>query len=706
MDEYYTLPVRLDGNDPEAKREEIRRYFHRSYDLFESLFDLLKDESVFYRKSEPTRHPMIFYFGHTATFFINKLILANVIDARVNPEFESIFAVGVDEMQWDDLNEQHYRWPEVEAVRAYRSRVRGIVDDLISTLPLTLPITDESPWWVILMGIEHERIHIETSSVLHRQMPLEYIRRCERFPACESTGVAEKNVLVDVEARTVRMGKERSHFLYGWDNEYGRQTKDVSAFRAARMLVSNQEYREFVDAGGYENLAYWDEEGRAFLQRTKAAHPPFWVSAPDRGWRLRLLDREIELPDNWPVEVNCLEAEAFCRYKSEKEGKSYRLPTEAEWYSMLAATDAVKEDVFDDSRADINFRHYASSVPVDRFAQGPFYDIVGNVWQWTSTPIDGFEGFEPHSVYDDFSLPTFDGKHNLIKGGSWASTGNEMTKYSRYAFRRHFYQHAGFRYVEGEAMKTDSDKNIYETDELVAQYCEFQYGPSYLDVRNFARSCAEYAIAFSAHTPQRAALDLGCATGRASFELAQVFDEVTGIDFSARFIQVGVAMREKGRIAYRRKEEGEIATRQVHTLEEYGLYENASRVTFWQGDACNLKPRFKGYDLILATNLIDRLYEPSLFLNTVHERLNPEGVLILTSPYTWLESYTKKEHWLGGYYDENGEPVRTIDSMKEILSGRFELVKTLDIPFVIRETARKYQHTISQMSVLRLRGDE
>ena len=705
MDEYYTLPVRLAGNDTEAKREEIRRYFHRSYDRFESLFDLLKDESVFYRKSEPTRHPMIFYFGHTATFFINKLMLAKVIDERVDPEFESIFAIGVDEMEWDDLDEGHYRWPEVGAVREYRRRVREIVDTLISTLPLSLPITPKSPWWVILMGIEHERIHIETSSVLHRQMPLEFITPSGQYSFCEDTGSYRENTLVRVEGAAVRLGKKRNHFLYGWDNEYGTRVEPVTDFAAARMLVSNGEYREFVAAGGYENESYWDEEGRAFLKRTNALHPPFWVPQSDGGWKLRLLDREIALPDAWPVEVNCLEAEAFCRYKSEKEGKAFRLPTEAEWYRMLELAGIVEDDVFDDARANINFRHYASSVPVDRFVQGPFCDVVGNVWQWTSTPIDGFDGFEPHPIYDDFSLPTFDGKHNLIKGGSWASTGNEMTKHARYAFRRHFYQHAGFRYVEGEVQKSGSDENVYETDELVAQYCEFQYGPPYLNVKNFARACAEYAIGFSAHTPQRSALDLGCATGRASFELARVFDEVTGIDFSARFIQVGVAMRESGQVAYMRTEEGEIATRQVHSLDEYGLRESASRVRFWQGDACNLKSRFKGYDLILATNLIDRLYEPGLFLETVHERLNPDGVLILTSPYTWMEAYTKKEHWLGGYYDENGKPVRTIDTLKKVLSKRFELVKTLDIPFVLRETARKYQHTISQMSVWRLKGD-
>jgi len=688
-------PITLDGRSVEEKRDEIKEYFQSTFELFENVFDLLKDESVFYRQSEPTRHPMIFYFGHTATFYVNKLINMQIIEKRINPDFESIFAVGVDEMEWDDLESRNYKWPTVQSVRDYRKEVKQLVEDLIDSLEFTLPISQDSSMWIILMGIEHEKIHIETSLVLHRQMPLEYIKESKHFRFCQETGPVPKNEMVKIEARDIRLGKEKNHNLYGWDNEYGKYKEYIEDFQASKYLVSNGEYMEFVKTGAYENLAFWDAEGEEFLKSSQMKHPPFWIQRGDT-YKLRTLSEEIDMPLDWPVEVNALEAEAFCRYKSEKEQSIYMLPSESEYAAICEQVGLQDIPQFDEESANLNFVHYSSSVPVNRFNFDGLYDVVGNVWQWSRTPIRGFEGFEVHPAYDDFSAPTFDEKHALILGSSWASSGNLMTKKSRYAFRKHFYQNAGFRYVvpsKGEEKVVD----IYESDELVSQYCEFQYGAKHFGVENFAIACAEVAKKFASN--KNKALDLGCATGRASFELAKTFESVEGIDFSARFVQVGAKLKNDGYIAFSSREEGELFTKKRVSIEALGYDGLREKVSFWQGDACNLKLNFTSYDFIMATNLIDRLYEPKLFLESVHERLNSEGVLMITSPYTWQESSTKKELWLGGYVDENGKEVETIESLQETLSQNFELLHLQDLEFVIKETRRKYQHTISQVSI-------
>jgi putative 4-mercaptohistidine N1-methyltranferase len=201
------------------------------------------------------------------------------------------------------------------------------------------------------------------------------------------------------------------------------------------------------------------------------------------------------------------------------------------------------------------------------------------------------------------------------------------------------------------------------------------------------------------------ALDLGCAVGRAAFELARGgFERVTGLDFSTRFFRLATRMRDEGYLRYAFTEEGEIVSFHEIGLQELGLEAVRDRVRFSQADACNLPEKFTGYDLVLAANLIDRLYSPRRFLSMIHERMNPGGLLIITSPYTWLEEYTKKEEWLGGYRDA-GEPVWSLDGLKNVLAPHFNLLdKPRDLPFVIRETRRKFQHTVAELTVWEYKG--
>ncbi len=308
-----------------------------------------------------------------------------------------------------------------------------------------------------------------------------------------------------------------------------------------------------------------------------------------------------------------------------------------------------------------------------------------------------------HPLYDDFSTPTFDGKHNLIKGGSWISTGNESTQSSRYAFRRHFYQHAGFRYVESHQDPASmTSLNIYETDELISQYLEFHYGDEYFSVPNFCVNGIKQCIHEIQSTHTTKALDIGCSVGRASFELAKTFDHVDGIDFSARFIQQAYNLTELGEKRYTIRTEGDLVEFKSITLAQFSYIEEAKKINFVQGDACNLKPQFSGYDLVYASNLIDRLGDPKVFLMTIHQRINEGGYLVITSPYTWLEEYTTKANWLGGI-KVHGENFTTLDGLTETLIPHFELIAVKEIPFVIRETKRKFQHSISEMTIWRKR---
>ncbi|KLV03615.1 SAM-dependent methyltransferase [Photobacterium aquae] len=698
---YATKTVLLSGRDSNQKRQELKNAFNHTWQLYESLFSLINNESGYYLKAEPLRHPLIFYFGHTATFYINKLKLGKYINKRVNSHFESMFAIGVDEMSWDDLDDSHYNWPSVAEVKAYRDEVCSLVNNVIDNMPLDLPITAQCPAWIILMGIEHERIHLETSSVIIRQLPLASITPHPDWPACQDSGPSPDNCFLSVTGGNVMLGKEADAETYGWDNEYGKQSFQVEPFKAAKYLVSNEEYLEFVNDDGYRQHRYWSEEGQAWLAYTQALMPRFWRYHNNRYFQ-RNLTEEIPLPLNWPVEVNQLEAKAFCNWKAEQIQRSIRLPTEAEWH-ILRQSITSDSPHWHEPPGNIELSYFASSCPVDRFQSEGLCDIVGNVWQWTETCIDGFPGFAVHPLYDDFSTPTFDGKHTLIKGGSWISTGNESTRTSRYAFRRHFYQHAGFRYIESkQSPDSMASLNVYETDELISQYLEFHYGDEYFSVPNFCINGVQQCLREIQLTHHTKALDIGCSVGRASFELAKIFDHVDGIDFSARFIQQAYSLTEQGEKRYTIKTEGDLVEFKSVTLEELGYQSLCDKIHFSQGDACNLKPQFTHYDLIYASNLIDRLNDPKQFLSTIHQRINEGGYLVITSPYTWLESYTDKDKWLGGI-KINGENFTTLDGLTETLIPHFELVAVKELPFVIRETKRKFQHSLSEMTIWRKR---
>lgn len=224
-------------------------------------------------------------------------------------------------MSWDDLNDKNYDWPTVNEVRSYRQQVRTLMCDLIDTIPFAMPINWESPMWPIVMGIEHERIHLETSSVLIRQLPLSHVDASQSWPRCHSSitdvSAIPKNEMITVSAGNVSANKTWDNEYYGWDNEYGNLDERVNEFKASRFLVSNGEFLDFINDGGYQNAQFWEEEGNKWRLYTKAEHPIFWRRT-DSGYLYRSMTDEFPLPLDWPVDVNYHEAKAFCNYKLKK----------------------------------------------------------------------------------------------------------------------------------------------------------------------------------------------------------------------------------------------------------------------------------------------------------------------------------------------------------------------------------------------------
>jgi len=702
QDKKVTKTLVLNQSDPKVLREQVRDYFHATFSIDEQLYDSIAREEGFYLRADPLRHPLVFYLGHTAVFYINKLNIAQIVSRRINPAFESMFAVGVDEMSWDDLNMAHYSWPSIPEVQAYRNEVRTFVDQLISDLPLDADgINWNSPWWAIMMGIEHQRIHLETSSVLIRQLPLSEVKQLDFWAICPHCGKAPENVLLPVKGAHLKLGKSFDDPLYGWDNEYGSKGFVVKDFKASKHLVSNGEFLEFVLDGGYQNEAWWSEEGWAWKSYQQAACPRFWQKGKAGNWQLRTMCSLIEMPWNHPVEVNYLEAKAFCNWKARQTGKPVRLPTEAEWYCLRDSILSTDQPYWDKAPGNINLEYYASACPVDEFPLGDFYDVIGNVWQWTETPISGFPGFKVHPYYDDFSVPTFDTRHNLIKGGSFISTGNEAIRESRYAFRRHFYQHAGFRYVESEEPVIIED-NLYEDDSEITPWCELDWGENPFGQSFYKELMVKLSPSLSQANHGKA-LAMGCKTGRSAFELAVYFNQVTGLDATARFIRLATQMREEGFIRWVSKVEGEITAIREACLADFSLQPNALKCEFMQADSANLVAKYSGYDYVLAVNVLERSANPEAFLRNIAERLNPGAILAIADSYIWNDVWTPAEKRLGGFR-KDGEPYTNLTALSEILRDKFILLQQpFELMQPLKTAGRMWQTARLEVSVWKLK---
>jgi putative 4-mercaptohistidine N1-methyltranferase len=232
--------------------------------------------------------------------------------------------------------------------------------------------------------------------------------------------------------------------------------------------------------------------------------------------------------------------------------------------------------------------------------------------------------------------------------------------------------------------------NPYETRRLLDEYLLFHYGQpqeilpwemgphTALDFP--VRSVNELAD-FSLR-PQTA-LDLGCAVGRSSFELARQVPAVTGIDYSQSFIQAATALAEEGEMAYERADEAALKTSLVAQVPADCPREN---VSFETGDAMALRADLGAFDLVHAANLLCRLPEPQRLLQRLPELVRVGGQLLLTTPCTWLEEYTPQGQWPRG---------GTRQWLYEHLNGAFRLELEKDLPFLIREHARKFQWSVA-----------
>ncbi len=444
----------------QTNREQARAQFLETWAETTRLFSALRDEASFLTPPpHRLRFPLIFYYAHPAAFTVNKLRDAGCLKEDVHPGYQQLFATGVDENSWDDMNKTDGPWPTLAQVEEFRSQCQRTILKWIETTPELdgRNLKPDSCAWALIMGIEHEKIHLETTSVLMRELPIDVLKRPETFAPLAPTEAQPLPLnWIPVQPGRARLGRPENFDVYYWDNEDGHREEVVPEFLVSDRLITNGDFLAFVEADGYETQSLWSEEGWAWRNFRKQKNPSFWSKETSGKWKIRTLFELIDLPLSWPVIVNHHEAQAYAKWRSQEDGQRRSLPTEAQLRHLIDeehpdSMDARRwfgetPDEGEVAKANVAWK-FSSESPALPLGHSP---VIGNVWQWCEDEFKPLEGFKTHPLYPDYSTPSFDGKHRVLLGGSFATSGAGLSPWVRNAFRPHFFQHAGFRLISSK----------------------------------------------------------------------------------------------------------------------------------------------------------------------------------------------------------------------------------------------------------------
>ncbi len=428
-------------------------WYRRNRARSEAIFDLI-DPAAYYSRPIALRNPIVFYEGHLPAFSVIAFLRRGLGRPPVDARLEALFERGIDpDTQAAAIPRSGAStvWPTRDEVRAFARACDEAVLAAIASMP-----SSALPHEGLYTALEHEAMHQETLLYMWHRLP--YAQKRAGGSRLEAGGRFGGNIgrrgsgvggpsrgTATVPAGVATLGANRGGVAFGWDNEFEAHDIYVPEFDVDVLPVTNSEFLEFTNAGGYGNRELWSDEGWSWLQEDRVQHPAFWLSVSSvtsepgpptsnlqpPAWHWRGMFEEIPLPPDWPVYVSHAEASAYARWKGR------RLITEPEFHRAAEGT----------TTGHFDFAGF-DPIPVGSHPPGAagVYDLVGNGWEWTSTVFGPFDGFVPMRSYPEYSADFFDGRHYVMKGASPA-TARELVRPSfRNWFRGNYpYVYAKFR---------------------------------------------------------------------------------------------------------------------------------------------------------------------------------------------------------------------------------------------------------------------
>jgi len=466
-------------------RPSLVDWYQRNRARTRAIFDLI-DPSAYYSRPIALRNPIVFYEGHLPAFSVISFLRRGLGRPPVDARLEQLFERGIDPDSTETAvprSGANTMWPARDEVLDFARRV----DDAVVAALEEAEFDGERPAMRRAQGLytalEHEAMHQETLLYMWHRLPYEHKRIAPgsvlspstssgnpervdgrdprsdqkdwwRLPPGGRSSAGRPSERVRVRAGSATLGANPDRIAFGWDNEFGEHRVEVPAFDIDVHNVTNGEFLQFVEAGGYRDRSLWSAEHWNWVQENRITHPSFWSpptgATASRSW-IGMFE-SIPLPPDWPVYASQAEAEAYARWKGR------RLPSEAEYHRAAFGTPEGFERSYpwgesapSAEHGNFDFARFEPA-PVGSFPAGAsawgVHDLVGNGWEWTSTIFSPFPGFAPMASYPEYSADFFDGQHYVMKGASTATARELVRRSFRNWFRPNYpYVYATFRTV-------------------------------------------------------------------------------------------------------------------------------------------------------------------------------------------------------------------------------------------------------------------
>lgn len=356
-------------------KEEIFKILQECRDKTLELFQKI-DEPSFCQQSHPDFSPAGWHLGHIGFTEAYWILEHTQGKAAIFPQYIKLFAAdGLPKAERQNL-------PSLREIKGYLEVVR---DEVFAYLKIA-PLDQQETLWRWL--IQHESQH---SEIIAFVLELQKSQNRGNWAESKNSSEAFEAQMREIPEGSFLMG---SNDVNSQDNEKPAHQVYLDKYWIDQYPVTCIEYRQFMEAGGYETSKWWSEKGWQWLKTQNIRQPLYW--SDHNSW------------DHHPVcGVSCHEAEAYANFV----GK--RLPTEAEWEKAAMGAKPANYNLLVGETSPVNSDPHTSSIY-------GCYHMLGNVWEWTSSNFNGYSGFVSYP-YKGYSMKYFDNQHRVLKGGSWAT---------------------------------------------------------------------------------------------------------------------------------------------------------------------------------------------------------------------------------------------------------------------------------------------